>query len=494
MVADSDRLYGASEVRELDRRAIQVFGVDQSTLMHRAACAAWRALRNRWPHAKRIVVCAGSGNNGGDGYELACLARGDGFAVDVVNIGGLPSAGAAAAALAAWQTEGGVSRDAGQLAEALSHADVIVDAIFGTGLSRPPEAAAKSAIREVNAAHERGCGVLAIDLPTGLVADSGAAPGDVVHADVTATFVGNKLGLYTGRGPEVSGEVTFDALDVPEEAYQDVAVRAHRLGLNDLHRALPRRSRVAHKGAYGHLLIIGGNRGTVGAALLAARGALRAGAGLVSVATRPDHAASIATAQPEAMAHAVETPADLRPLLSRCTAVAIGPGLGRDEWARALWADVASYPHLVVDADALNLLALTPKRHESWILTPHPGEAARMLGIRASHIEEDRPGSLRQLASRYGGFPLLKGAGSLAWHGDMITLCPFGNPGMAVGGMGDILTGIIGALLAQGLPPPAAAATGMLLHARAGDLAAVNGERGMLPSDLIMALRQAANP
>lgn len=491
---DCDRLYGAKEVRELDRRAMQVHGIESYVLMHRAASAAWQVLRNRWPHATRILVCAGPGNNGGDGYELACLARADGLTVEVIGVGGLPSAGAGAMALAAWQTGGGLVRHSEQLTEGLVHAEVVVDAIFGVGLARPPDGEVKAAIGEINAVRERGCGVLAIDLPTGLVADSGHAPGDVVHADVTVTFVGNKLGLYTGRGPEVAGEVIFSSLDVPESVYRDLPAQAHRLGVDDLRLALPKRSRIAHKGVHGHLLIVGGNRGSIGAALLAARGALRAGVGLVSVATRASHAASMATAQPEVMAYAVEAPADLHPLLDRCNAVAIGPGLGQDEWARALWAEVIAHPRLVVDADALNLLALTPKRHESWILTPHPGEAARMLGIGTTRVQEDRPGALRQLVTRYGGFPVLKGAGTLVWRGTMIALCPFGNPGMAVGGMGDVLTGITGALIAQGLPPSTAAVTGVLLHARAGDVAAVSGERGMLPSDLITAVRQVANP
>lgn len=491
---DSNRLYGANEVRELDRRATQVCGVEQYTLMKRAATAAWRALRARWPNATRIIVYAGLGNNGGDGYELACLAHADGFCVEVTCIGGLPSGGAAGKALNAWKSVGGLISGSAQVREDLSRADVVVDAIFGTGLSKPPRGAAKTAIRDINAAHERGCGVLSIDLPTGLIADNGSTPGDVVQADLTVTFVGNKLGLYTGRGPDVTGEIIFDSLGVPEKAYQDLPARAHRLGLIDLNLALPRRSRVSHKGIHGHLLIIGGNHGSVGAALLAARGALRSGAGLVSVATRADHAVSIATAQPEVMAHAVETPEELRPLMKRCNAIAIGPGLGQDQWAHQLWSEVAWHPRLVVDADALNLLARSPRRNDSWILTPHPGEAGRLLSASTASIEADRPEALRRLATRYGGFPLLKGAGSLAWRGDVIALCPFGNPGMAVGGVGDVLTGVIGALLAQGLPSRIAAIAGMLLHAHAGDLAAGDDERGMLPSDLIAALREAANP
>lgn len=495
---DRRELYGAAEVRELDRRAIEDHGIPGYVLMQRAAAAAWRVMRQRWPRACHVVVIAGSGNNGGDGYEIARLAQAGGCKVQVWALGSAVR-GDAATARSAWQDADGAVRDWHDDAISNLHeADVIVDAIYGTGLSRAPEAAGRHAIEAINAARARGAGVLAVDLPSGLLADTGAAPGVVVQADLTVTFIGSKLGLYTGRGQDCAGRIVFDDLDVPPVVYQNLPAQARRLEAAELQRALPPRPRTAHKGSHGHVLVVGGDHGMMGAVLLAARAALRAGAGLVSVATRVQHAIAITAAQAEVMAHGVESSEDLQPLLSRADVVAIGPGLGQDEWGRALWSALREYPRRVVDADALNLLAQSqstpPGRSDGWILTPHPGEAARLLGRGTREVQADRPRALRDLQARYGGVPLLKGAGTLVWQDSAMAVCPYGNPGMGCGGMGDVLTGVIAALWAQGLSATDAAAMGVLAHARAGDLAAEQGERGLLPSDLLSALRDVVNP
>ncbi|HEU0197968.1 MAG TPA: NAD(P)H-hydrate dehydratase, partial [Nevskiaceae bacterium] len=243
------------------------------------------------------------------------------------------------------------------------------------------------------------------------------------------------------------------------------------------------------------VLIVGGDYGMAGAVLMAARAALRAGAGMVTVATRAEHARTLVAAQPEVMFRPVDKQEDLVPLLERADVVAIGPGLGQAAWGRKLWEAAAERPHLVVDADALNLLAQVPRRQGEWILTPHPGEAARLLGCSTHDIQADRLAAVRRLAERYGGYPVLKGAGTLVWQGTEVALCPFGNPGMGTGGMGDALTGIVAACLAQGLTPADAAVAGVLVHALAGDAAArTGGERGLLPTDLIDQLRQVVNP
>lgn len=487
-------LYGAAEVRELDRRAIEDQGIPGYALMQRAAAVAWRGLLRRWPQARRIAVVVGGGNNGGDGYEIAHLALAAGCEVTVWRLA-TELRGDAATAADAWRDDGGIVRDwPADTSPRFDGVDVIVDSIFGTGLSRPPEGAAGAAVEAINRAHAGGVGVLAVDVPSGLMADTGAAPGVVVLADVTATFIGAKLGLFTGRGPACAGEVVFDALGVPTEIYRGVPSRARRLDASDLRAALPPRPRAAHKGDHGHVLIVGGDHGMMGAPLLAARAALRCGAGLVSIATRARHTVVMTAAQPEVMAHAVEAVDDLEPLLARADVIAIGPGLGQGEWGRALWQALRDRPRLVVDADALNLLAQQPMRRDGWVLTPHPGEAGRLLGRRTAEIEADRPQALRDLAVRYGGAPLLKGVGTLIWRDGTIDLCPYGNPGMATGGMGDVLTGVIAALLAQGLSAPDAAATGALVHALAGDAAAAGGERGLLPTDLLASLRGVVNP
>ena len=492
MHAHSARLYVAESVRELERRAIEICGIPGYELMHRAAMAAWAGLCAHWPAARRITVVAGPGNNGGDGYELARLARAAGCEVQVVSVGGLPRQGDAVAACANWHAQGGVSHS---WSGALPLADVVVDALFGLGLSRVPEGDVAAAIEAIRAARGTGCGVLALDLPSGLDATRGVALGTAVEADLTVTFIGDKLGLHTADGPDYSGHVIAATLEVPEAAYEGVAAAALRLEPEELRAAMPRRRRSAHKNRHGHVLLVGGNRGMGGATLLAARAALRCGAGLVSVATHPAHAAALTAAQPELMCHGVTDASELESLLARANAVAIGPGLGQDAWARGLWARAcaAGLP-LIVDADALNLLAehAVPLPGDA-VLTPHPGEAARLLGLDSgAAVQGARLAAVHALRTRYGGAVVLKGAGTLI-AGQKVWLCPYGNPGMAVAGMGDVLTGIIVALRAQGLTAEASARCGVLIHALAGDRAAQSGQRGLLPSDLIEALREQVN-
>ena len=485
------QFYACAQVRELDRRAI-AGGIAGRALMQRAAAAAWRELLWRWPRAQRIAVLCGPGNNGGDGYELARLARAAGVDVELWRVGASTSRGDAAAARRAWGDEGGGER--AYRGEALAPADVVVDAIFGIGLGRAPEGAAQAAILAMDAARDAGAGVLALDVPSGLDADRGGAPGDAVRADLTVTFIGAKPGLYTGAGPDHAGEIVLDDLDVPAEVFHGVRAAAAALGAPLLREVLPRRARGAHKGQMGHVLLVGGAEGTAGAILLAARAALRAGAGLVSVATRGTHAAALTAAQPELMCHALDEPRKLRGLLERATVVAVGPGLGRGEWGRAVWSQALTAPQpLVVDADGLNWLAENPARRDDWVLTPHPGEAGRLLGHSGARVQDDRAAAVRGLRERYGGVCVLKGTGTLV-GGDGLGLCPHGNPGMAAGGMGDVLCGIVAGLMAQGLGAETAARAGVAAHALAGDRAAARGERGLIPADLVAGLRPLLNP
>lgn len=490
------QLYSATQVRELDRRAIAELGIPGYTLMQRAARASFDALRAHWPHAGRIAVFCGPGNNGGDGYEIARLAQAAGMRVDLVQVGSLPATGDAVTARAAWLDDGGeFSLGTGaSVRDRLAGADVICDAIFGIGITREVTGAAREAIEAINAraAAQR---VLAVDLPSGLDADTGAVHGAAVRADLSLSFIGRKLGAYTAEGPDYCGEREHADLDLPADFLASAQGVADLLDSAELSGALPMRLRSAHKGRHGHVLIVGGDQGMAGAVLLAARGALRAGAGLVSVATRTVHAPMLSMAQAEVMARAVETPAELDELIARCSVIAVGPGLGQGAWARALFARVVeSGKALVIDADALNLLAESPRAlPPSCILTPHPAEAARLLGKTTSEIQADRVAAIDAVAARYGATVVLKGAGSLV-RDRSLALCPYGNPGMGVGGSGDVLTGVIAALVAQGLAGEAAARMGVLAHALAGDRAATQGERGMLPSDLIDALRGVVNP
>jgi len=271
---------------------------------------------------------------------------------------------------------------------------------------------------------------------------------------------------------------------------------ARRLQAGDIVRLLPARRHNAHKGNFGHVLAIGGDDGMAGAVRLAGEAALRAGAGLVSVATRAGHVSALNAARPELMAHGVEGPQELEALLEHASVLALGPGLGQHAWGHALWysALTAGKP-AVVDADALNLLArdalpLPP----GSVLTPHPGEGARLLGTQTALIGSDRFAAVRAIAKRYGATTVLKGAGTLiASAAGEVVACPWGNPGMASGGMGDVLTGVIAGLLAQGLDAWDGACAGVALHARAGDLAASGGQAGTLASDLFAPLRELRN-
>lgn len=483
------RLYSAEQVRVLDRRVVEQEGISSYALMQRAAAAAWGGLGDRWPQARRIAVFCGPGNNGGDGYELARLAKAAGYRVRVFEVGGVPARGDAVSAHAAWSAEGSVEHWSG--GDVPADTDVVVDAIFGIGLTRPPAGVAASAIAAINRA---GIGVLAIDVPSGLDADTGHAPGEAVRATLTVCFVGRKLGLHTGQGPALSGAVRYLPLAAAGPAFDEPAPLAALTDAEELALWLPRRPRDAHKGDHGHVLLVGGEQGMAGAILLAARAALRAGAGLVTVATRAAHAALLTAAQPEAMFHAVESDDELRALFERADVVAIGPGLGQGEWGRRMWALAsASGLPLVVDADALNLLAAAPLRLPGAILTPHPGEAARLLGTATAAVQADRAAAAALLYERYGASIVLKGAGSLVF-GERLRVCPYGNPGMGAGGTGDVLTGIAAALLAQGLAPETAAAAAVTAHALAGDRAAEAGERGLVAGDLIAELRAVVNP
>ncbi|MGH8426873.1 MAG: NAD(P)H-hydrate dehydratase [Gammaproteobacteria bacterium] len=485
------RLYRARELGEMDRRAAN-YGLPAVQLMARAGQAAYQAITERWPDARRWLVYAGGGNNGGDGYVVARLALRSNREVVVAALKP-PQEGSPAAVAAAAYCEAG-----GQIL-ALSEgnpagADVVVDALFGTGLGRAPEGPAAEAIRAINAA---AAPVAALDLPSGLFADTGAAPGPTIRAELTVTFIALKLGLFTGAGPALAGQLVFAALGVPVAVEEGLLPAAWRIEPALAAAALPRRSRGAHKGDFGHVLIVGGDYGTGGAVRLAGEAALRTGAGLVSVLTRPEHVRPLMAARPELMGHATFEGELPEPLASRATVIALGPGLGQAEWGRRLWhAALALDKPAVVDADGLNLLAAEPRIRANWVLTPHPGEAAHLLDTTIADIENDRPAAVKRLSERYQAVAVLKGVGTMiAEPGqDAPWLCDRGNPGMASGGMGDALTGVIAGLLAQGLAPPLAARLGVWLHASAGDRAGGTTERGLLASDLIAELRGLVNP
>lgn len=493
-----ETVFSRAQVRELDRIAIERFHIAGYELMNRAGGAALTELRARWPAAQELAIYCGAGNNAGDGYVLARQAQAQGLVARIRAV--VDPERLSGDAAQAWRD----CKSAGVPIEPFAPAeggapDVIVDALLGTGLDRELAGPLADAVAEINALPAP---VVALDIPTGLDADSGAVLGTVVSAELTVTFVGLKQGLFVGRAPDVCGELVFADLGVPPEAADAVEPVMRRLTDADLRAVLPRRARTAHKGVNGRLVLIGGGPGMSGAIRLAGEAALRAGAGLVYVATHESSVTTVLAGRPELMCRPVTLAEDLDGLIGMADALVLGPGLGQSDWARTVFdrALRAELP-LIADADALNLLAAGgPPARERWIITPHPGEAARLLGSDAGSVQSGRLDAVRELAHKYGATAVLKGACSLVaalepGGGLSVAVCDRGNPGMASGGMGDVLSGIIGALLAQGAAPPAAARAGVLLHASAGDdAAAAGGERGMIATDLLGPIRRRANP
>ncbi|MFK0569513.1 NAD(P)H-hydrate dehydratase [Endozoicomonas sp.] len=498
-----ESLYTADQVRQLDHVAIHREGIPGFELMNRAARAVLAAIIRRWPEAKTLLVLCGAGNNGGDGYLVAKLAKEQGLSVSVLAF--KDPARLAGDALTAWQTcsDAGVVVRTYDGREPLS-ADVVVDAMLGTGLSGNVRGHYEEAIKRLNHTETPVC---AVDLPSGLCADTGVPLGSAVKATLTVSFIGLKQGLLTGQGPEYCGELIFNHLRMPEAVYQSVPSHCQRITPGQFQGWLAPRSRAAHKGDFGHVLLIGGNKGMPGAIIMAAESAIHCGAGRVTVVTRKQHLTALAVRCPEVMGTSVESQSGLGSLAEGKNVIVIGPGLGRDDWALKLLKDaLAAECSLVLDADALNLLSDHPQllngRKSPIIFTPHSGELARLSGQDIPTIQQNRFAALAdghgQLTTMTESLPditlLLKGAGTLIFDGQNTALCSEGNPGMAVAGMGDVLSGVIGALLAQGLEPFKAAQMAAWLHASAADeVVAGQGETGLRATELIPVIRQRLN-
>jgi len=498
-ISGTEPLYTAAQTRELDRCAIEDHGVPGIVLMSRAASAAYECLLGVWPEPGFIYVLCGTGNNGGDGYLIADLARKRGLGVRVFQLG--DAAKIAGDALTARQQAmaNGVEVQAYSVdsLEGLE-SGVIVDAMLGTGLGGDVRADYAKAIGAVN-----GCGlpVLAVDIPSGLCSDTGRVLGGAVRANVTVSFIGLKRGLFTLDAPDYTGAIHFTDLAVPAEVYSELGSHCGRLALEPLLANLPPRPSASHKGSYGSVLVIGGDRGMAGAVALAGEAALRCGAGLVRVATHAEHVPALVARTPELMAHAVRTIEDLKPLIESSGVLVVGPGLGHSPWSeQMLWAALECGKPVVLDADGLNLLVrdeatrMAAGKRDNWVLTPHPGEAARLLGVSTAQIQTDRFAAVQQLQARFGGVVVLKGNGTLIAAKDQTLVSDYGNPGMASGGMGDVLSGVLGSLLAQadahGMTTLASTALGVCLHGAAADDAVQAGQRGLCATDLIPKMRE----
>lgn len=484
-------IWHADDIKWAEREAADSLGLTLYELMLRAGEAAFHIAHNAYPHARHWLVLCGHGNNGGDGYVVARLARAAGIDVTLLaQESDKPLPDEAQHARDAWLNAGGVIHAPDIIWP--QDVDLIIDALLGTGLKQAPRKPLSTLIEHANT---HPAPIVAIDIPSGLVAQTGGTPGAVIHAAHTVTFIALKPGLLTGQARDVTGYVHFNALGL-DAWLAGQAAPIQRFDASQLVHWLPPRRPTSHKGSHGRLVVIGGDHGTAGAIRMAGEAALRAGAGLVKVLTRSENIAPILTARPELMV-AVLTPDALEESLEWADVVVIGPGLGQQEWGKKALQKVENFRKpMLWDADALNLLAINPDKRHNRVITPHPGEAARLLGCSIAEIENDRLLSAQRLVKRYGGVVVLKGAGTVvASEQNALGIIDTGNAGMASGGMGDVLSGIIGALLGQKLTPYDAACAGCVAHGAAADvLAARSGTRGMLATDLFTTLQRIVNP
>jgi ADP-dependent NAD(P)H-hydrate dehydratase / NAD(P)H-hydrate epimerase len=458
-------LFDTAASKVLDALCIDTQSISGYELMSQAGQQAFSLLLARYWRAKRVAIFCGPGNNGGDGYVLARLLHQADFESVVFCIKPAATDDAIKAAQDA-EVAGVKIRD--WQSELDWNADLVVDALLGIGLNAELRTDYLSCVREIN---NKNLPVLAIDVPTGVDADTGRLLPEAVIADATITFITRKAGLYTGEALNVRGKLYYADLGVSPELYQEFEPIAHLL-----QPSLPERSPDSHKGSYGSVAAIGGERSMRGAIFLSSHAALKTGAGVVTAFT-PDEGV---TEVDEVMSArwSVGDP------LPQSDVLLFGPGAGRSDWSRAVFAAVqTSNCPKVLDADALFILAAQPNKDEQRIITPHPGEAANLLGITTQNVQSNRFSAVYELQAKYGGVAVLKGAGTPVCDGKQIVICDRGNAGMATAGSGDVLAGIISALLAQGLPPMQAASQGVLIHATAGDMSVIPySEQGLTAS------------
>ena len=487
-------VFSSSTVANIDRDAINQneFGYGFH-LMEKAAKFSFQILKNECPES--ISVFCGTGNNAGDGYLLAKYAIESGVNTRVISIESKDKlSGDAKRAMNEFEQTGGeVERWSPEIE---LNSDWIVDAIFGIGLNRKLEMLHQDVIHAINQSESK---VLSIDIPSGLCGSTGKIFGSAVRADLTTTYVGKKSGLYLDSGPDCAGEIFFSDLDIDESFYSKSSPVIQIISESDVSDVLVHRNQTAHKGDHGHVLMIGGNNGMEGAIRIAAEASLRAGSGLVSVLSTSQSCEIINQIRPEVMCHDALKVGSVSSLIDKADIIGIGPGLGTDDWAVNLYDQaLASEKHLILDADALNILSSEIHDRGNWTLTPHPGEAARLLHSSVSNIQSDRINAITEISNKYSANVLLKGKFTLIKcpNSDFPFMITSGNPGMATAGMGDLLTGVISSFLGQFGTNDAAKVISVAahIHSKAGDLGSEDGERGLIASDLLTYIRKLVNP
>ncbi|WP_444997330.1 NAD(P)H-hydrate dehydratase [Aliikangiella sp. IMCC44359] len=492
-------LYKVEQIQQVERFYADINGNGTFPLMQLAGKSAFDLMCQKWPQIQKLIVLVGKGNNGGDGLIVAKHASQSGIEVDLCFLCD-PKALKGDALTAFNQLPSHLHHQSWSQLD-WSHYDVVIDALLGTGVQGEVKSPIKEAIEQIN---QSRLPVLSIDIPSGINANTGACTNVAVKATVTATYIGYKKGMYTGDAANYRGQVRLYPLGTSAECWQNQMAEVYAHDWDSLKFQLKPRELSSHKGNFGHCRVIGGASGMTGAALLASKAAARVGSGLTSAWVEQD--AGVITAHcPEVMARCAsinQIPDWVKTELSLVSSLVVGPGLGQSDWSKQ-WMQQLQRSLLleqinkVYDADALNYLASHHHVDHRRILTPHPGEAGRLLGVSAFEINQDRYAASLAIAKKYGGVCILKGAGTVISDatGKQV-VCPVGNPGMASGGMGDVLSGVIGGLLAQGFDLFDAAQLGVCIHGEAADRAAGESHlyRGMLASDLIEFFPLLLNP
>jgi len=498
------RILDAAAMRGVDRRAVEELGLPSLVLMENAAIGVADAIGESFPDTESVHIVCGPGNNGGDGLAIARHLVARGYHVDVSLLGGERGLqGDAETQLSichAMDLDPVVIASEAELREALAApCDLVVDALFGTGLSRPLEGLFATAAEWLSSV---AVAVVAVDIPSGLDASRAHPIGPHAEADLTVTFAAPKIAHILPPACQAVGELVIADLGIPPDFVEEAPGVLRLLETTVVADLLEPRPIAGHKGTFGHLLVVAGGPGKSGAAVLAGRGALRSGAGLVTVAVPAPLATAVDMASLESMTLALPvghegglSVAAVELVLAAAeerSAIAIGPGVGT--WAgtpETVREIVARCPKpMVIDADGLNAFAgqagrLT-ERPGPTVLTPHPGELGRLLGVPTIEIVEDRIGGVERACEQTGCVVVLKGYRTLvAVPEGEIGVNPTGSSALATGGTGDVLTGLVGGLLAQGYPPESAAALGVHLHGLAGDLASAESEEATVAGDLV---------
>ncbi|TRX57883.1 NAD(P)H-hydrate dehydratase [Thalassomonas sp. M1454] len=482
--------YHAELVKNNEGKIAEQKGITLYQLMESAGLAAFELFKQQWPQAKTVLVVCGRGNNAGDGFVFARLAKAAGLTVYLHALASFDDyQGDAALASEKYLKIAGEFSSLDNIAK--EKIDVVIDAILGTGIKGALKPNYRELIEFVNVLNKP---VLSIDLPSGLNANTGQVSDACIKAKLSVCFIALKQGMLTGEAKNYCGDIYIAGLGIADEFANQVPSNIlinHRSNLPQLTKRLA----AGHKGNSGFVLALAGNKGMPGAARLCTEAALRSGAGLLALACHVENKSIVVSNRPEIMLVDIDNnEKSEQQKIAKANVIVIGPGLGTDNWAqRHFDFALAQQKRLIVDADGLNLLAKKPRFNENWVLTPHPGEAARLLGVSVAEVENDRFAAVQAIALKYGGIVVLKGAGTLICDGKRVAINFSGNPGMASGGMGDVLSGILAALSLQLDDLFYATCQGVDIHSQAADIAAKEGEKGLLASDLFPYIRQLVN-